>query len=45
MLLTKDAILQAQDSKLEKLEVPEWGGHVFIKSMSGTERDNFEAET
>ena len=45
MLLNKDAILKAADSKIEKLDVPEWGGHVFIRTMTGTERDDFEAET
>ncbi len=45
MLLTKDAILKATDAKVEKVEVPEWGGHVFVRTMSGTERDSFEAET
>jgi len=45
MQLTKEGILGAADSKIEKLDVPEWGGHVFIRSMTGTERDEFEAET
>lgn len=45
MLLTKDLILKAQDSKVEKVDVPEWGGHLFVGTMSGTERDAFEAET
>ena len=45
MLLTKDTILKAEDSKLQKIEVPEWGGHVFVRNMSGAERDDFEAET
>jgi len=41
MLLTKDTILKAADSKIEKLEVPEWGGHIFLKNMTGGERDAF----
>lgn len=45
MLLTKDAILKASDSKIQKLDVPEWGGHIFLKNMTGSERDQFEAET
>lgn len=45
MLLTKEKILSAQDSSLEKVDVLEWGGHVFIRTMSGTERDQFENES
>jgi len=44
-MLSKDQILSATDAKIVKLEVPEWGGHIFLKNMSGTERDQFEAET
>jgi hypothetical protein len=44
-LLTRDAILQAEDAKIASVDVPEWGGHVFLRVMSGTERDDFEAET
>lgn len=41
--LTRDEILKADDIKTEKVEVPEWGGDVFIRTMSGAERDDFEA--
>lgn len=44
-LLTKDAIWQAQDLKYEDVKVPEWGGEVRIRALSGTERDNFEASS
>lgn len=40
--LSKAAILAAQDFKVEKVTVPEWGGDVFVRSLSGTERDAFE---
>jgi hypothetical protein len=40
--LTRDAILGAQDMVREEVPVPEWGGSVFIRSMSGTERDAWE---
>lgn len=43
--LTRDAILATDDRKLERVEVPEWGGHVYVRSLSGRERDAFEAET
>ena len=42
-ILTKDQILKANDIKIEKLEVPEWGGTIFVRGLSGTERDKFEA--
>lgn len=41
-LLSKAAILSAGDFKLEKVAVPEWGGDVYIKTISGLERDTFE---
>lgn len=38
-----NAILNADDMKFEIVEVPEWGGKVRIRSMSGEERDAFES--
>lgn len=42
-LLTKSAILSADDLKTEDVEVPEWGGTVRVRAFSGRERDAFEA--
>lgn len=42
-ILTAEEILAATDSKLEYVDVPEWGGRVGVKVMSGTERDAYEA--
>lgn len=42
--LTKDQILAADDLRTEKVAVPEWGGDVYIRQMSGREQDKFEAE-
>jgi len=42
-LLTREAILKADDLPTELLDVPEWGGQVRIRTMSGSERDAFEA--
>jgi hypothetical protein len=42
-ILTKDAILGADDLKIEAVNVPEWGGEVNVRSMTGVERDDFEA--
>lgn len=41
--LTRDDILNASDLKTEKIEVPEWGGHVYIRGLTGAERDAFES--
>lgn len=43
MALSKDAILAAKDTKLSgEISVPEWGGSVYVKTLTGTERDAFE---
>lgn len=42
MALNKAKILAANDTKLEKVHVSEWGDDVYIKTLSGTERDLFE---
>lgn len=42
-LLSRDAILKADDLKYEDVEVPEWGGTVRIQALSGAERDKLEA--
>lgn len=41
--LGREDILNASDIEIESVEVPEWGGVVFVKGMTGTERDAFEA--
>lgn len=40
--LTKDAIKAMKDVKIERVDVPEWGGFVFVKTMTGPERDRWE---
>ena len=42
--LTRDDILRLGQSPPEfaKVEIPEWGGHVFVKAMTGKERDQYE---
>ena len=44
-LLSKEAILAAQDVVTELVEVPEWGGSVRVRGLTGAERDAFEGET
>ena len=41
-MLTKEAILTAQDIVTETVSVPEWGGEVLVRGMTGRERDVFE---
>lgn len=41
-MLTKDAILAAQDLPAEDVDVPEWGGAVRVRGMTAAERDGFE---
>lgn len=41
-ILTRDAILQAQDLPRELVEVPQWGGSVYVRALTGAERDTFE---
>ena len=42
-LLSKTAILCANDLQTEDVEVPEWFGSVRVRSLNGRERDAFEA--
>jgi len=40
-ILTRDMILQAQDLKTEDVPVPEWGGDVRVRTLTGAEREQF----
>lgn len=42
MALSKAAILGVTDFKIEKVAVPEWGGDVYMRTITGLERDLFE---
>jgi len=42
--LTKATILAADDISLEMVEVPEWGGHLYVRTMDGTARDEYDQE-
>lgn len=44
-LLTRAAILAAEDIRFAYVEVPEWGGRVRVRSLTGTERDQYDAES
>ncbi len=42
--LSKQGILQAKDQVLERVEVPEWGGAVYVRSITARERGIIEAD-
>lgn len=42
--LSRDEILGASDIAVEPVEVPEWGGTVRVRGLTGAERDELEAE-
>ena len=44
MALSKEQILAADDMGLKEVEVPEWGGNVFVRVMTVGERDSYENE-
>jgi hypothetical protein len=41
--LSREDILKTDDLEVRDVEVPEWGGTVRIRAMSGTERDAYDA--
>lgn len=41
-MLSRDEILSKKDLRREKINVPEWGGDVFVIEMNGITRDAFE---
>lgn len=43
-ILNRDAILGADDMKTVDVEVPEWGGSVRLRTLTGGERDKFESD-
>jgi hypothetical protein len=42
MALDRKSILAADDVRKEKVAVPEWKGDVFLRVLTGTDRDRFE---
>jgi hypothetical protein len=40
--LTRDQILSAPDLKKERVEVPEWGGFVWVRGLTALERDRYD---
>ena len=42
MALTKAAIFSTTDNEVHEVEVPEWGGSILLRSMTGEQRNNYE---
>ena len=42
-MLTKEQILGVKDLIIREVEMPEWGGSVYVRGLTGSERDAFEA--
>ncbi|MFZ4773932.1 MAG: hypothetical protein ACOYM3_01125 [Terrimicrobiaceae bacterium] len=42
--LTKQQILDVNDTPSEVVAVPEWGGDVYVEGMTGSERDGLESD-
>lgn len=42
MLISRDNILGADDIQTRTVDVPEWGGKVKVRGLSGAERDAWE---
>jgi hypothetical protein len=43
MALNKEQILSADDMIKKTVQVSEWGGEVYVRTMTGAERDKFES--
>ena len=41
-ILNRKAILDSEDLKMEEIFIPEWNGSVFVRTLTGQERDEFE---
>jgi hypothetical protein len=44
-MLSRDDILGADDLQRELVQVPEWGGDVYVRCLTGAERDLWETHT
>lgn len=42
-MLSRDDILKADDIETREVEVPQWGGTVLVRALTGKERDSYEA--
>lgn len=43
-ILGRIDILESNDLAVEEVDVPEWGGAVIVRALTGSERDAYESE-
>lgn len=43
-MLSRDEILGAKDLRLEPVDVPEWGGRIFVRPLTAEESDKFQRD-
>lgn len=41
-MITKEKLQCIKDMRIERVDVPEWDDFVYVRSLTGSERDNFE---
>lgn len=41
-MINKQDIFAVDDRPMQPVDVPEWGGGIFVRAMSGLERDTYE---
>lgn len=44
MALSRDDVLQADDRTLQEVEVPQWGGTLYVRELSAKEVEDFQSE-
>jgi hypothetical protein len=44
MALTAEQVLAASDIDTEAIDVPEWGGKVYIRGLTAAQRDRYDRE-
>jgi len=43
-MLSRDAIISACDTKPKRVDVPEWGGFVFVRALTAGEAENLQKD-
>ena len=41
-MITRDDIISLNDSRIERVNVPEWDDYIYVRVLTGTERDGWE---
>jgi hypothetical protein len=41
-MLTRETILKTDDRRIEPVKLPEWGGELFVRNLSGTELSDWQ---